>query len=471
MRKVRRRRMPLALQISLSMVAVAVLTALIAGVVGTALIRNAATETAKANLAGQADVVAAQLSDSGGNGQRVGLGKVQQILTGQGIAVVRVGPRGRQTSGDDRAKRAATEAGVVPAASLSATVLVDGVSLLVESRAVDGGAVALVAPLDVAAATRGTLQRRVLLALGIGVIAAAVAGWLFARLATRTLRRTAAAAQAMSSGDRGVRVAVGGSAEVAEVATAVNGLADALARSEAGQRDFLAAVSHDLRTPLAGIAGQADALADGIVPAAEVPQVALTIRAEASRMERMVSDLLDLARLGSSTLRIEPVPVDLAGLLRGMADVWSARCHAAGVPLQVLLPADPVVVHTDPRRLRQVLDGLAENALRLLGPGLPLVLELSTAPGVAVLQVRDGGPGLAPEDYPVAFDQGVLNERYRGRRPVGAGLGLGLARQLVERLGGSIAATPAPEGGVAMTIRLPRPTGNPGPITAPIPSG
>src|SRR6476620_8806841 len=124
--KVRRRRMPLALQISLSLV-----------------------------------VVAAQLSDSGGNGQRVGLGKVQQILTGQGIAVVRVGPRGRQTSGDDRAKRAATEAGVVPAASLSATVLVDGVSLLVESRAVDGGAVALVAPLDVAAATRGTLQRRV----------------------------------------------------------------------------------------------------------------------------------------------------------------------------------------------------------------------------------------------------------------------------------------------------------------------
>ena len=463
--------MPLALQISLLMVAVAVLTALIAGVVGTALIRTAATETARANLAGQADVVAAQLSDATGtNGQRVGLGKVQQILTGQGIAVVRVGPRGRQTSTDARAKQAATEAGVTPGASVSATVQVDGVSLLVESRPVDDGAVALVAPLDVAAATRGTLQRRVLLALGIGVVAAAVAGWLFARLATRPLRRTAAVAQAMAAGDRGVRVTVGGPAEVAEVATAVNGLADALARSEAGQRDFLAAVSHDLRTPLAGIAGQADALADGIVPAAEVPQVAQTIRAEASRMERMVSDLLDLARLGSSTLRIEPVPVDLAGLVRGMADVWSARCHAAGVILQVFLPADPVVVQTDPRRLRQVLDGLAENALRLLGPGRPLVLELSTSPGVAELQVRDGGPGLAPEDYPVAFDQGVLNERYRGRRPVGAGLGLGLARQLVERLGGSIAAAPAPEGGVAMSIRLPRPAQDAGPTTAPIPA-
>ena len=73
-----------------------------------------------------------------------------------------------------------------------------------------------------------------------------------------------------------------------------------------------------------------------------------------------------------------------------------------------------------------------------------------------VLQVRDGGPGLAPEDYPVAFERGVLHDRYRGKRPGGAGLGLALAHSLVERLGGTITAGPAPEGGAAMTIRLPR---------------
>jgi signal transduction histidine kinase len=114
-----------------------------------------------------------------------------------------------------------------------------------------------------------------------------------------------------------------------------------------------------------------------------------------------------------------------------------------------------LVVNTDARRVRQVLDGLAENALRLLGPGQLLVLHLGAEDRWAVLQVRDGGPGLAPEDYPVAFDQGVLHERYRGRRPTGAGLGLALANNLIGRLGGTIVASPAAEGGVAMTIRLP----------------
>jgi signal transduction histidine kinase len=451
------------------MAAVAVLTALIAGVVGTALVRTAATATARETLAGQADVVAAQLSDSAvGSGQRIGLGKVQQILAGQGISVVRMGPRGRVQNSDDRAEQAVADAGVAPGATVSTTVTVDGTALLVEARPVNDGAVALVAPLDIGAATRASLQRRVLLALGIGVLTAAVAGWVFARLATRPLRRTAAAAQAMAAGDREVRVQVGGPAEVAEVATAVNGLADALARSEAGQRDFLASVSHDLRTPLAGIAGHADALVDGIVPADEVGQVGMTIRAEAARMERLVSDLLDLARLGSSSFTVEPVPVDLVELLRGMAEVWSARSHAAEVVLHVVTPSGQVLVHTDPRRLRQVLDGLAENALRLLGPGQPLVLELSVEPGAAVLQVRDGGPGLAPEDYPVAFEPGALHARYRGRRPVGAGLGLGLAGQLVARLGGTIEAAPAPEGGAAMTLRLPLPVVQGDPATGPI---
>ena len=341
--------------------------------------------------------------------------------------------------------------------------------MLVESRPVNRGSVVLVAPLDVTAAVSAGLQRRVLLALAIGVGVAVAAGLVFAGLLSRPLRRTAAVANAMAAGDRAARVAVGGPAEVAEVATAVNDLADAVAHSEARQKTFLTSVSHELRTPLAGIAGQADALVDGIVPAGEVADVARTIRAEAARMERLVSDLLDLARLGADTFTVDLQPVDVGDLVRTMAAVWQVRCAAAGVALECTVPAEPVLARTDPRRLRQVLDGLAENALRVLPAGRPLILQVTagTRAGgpAAVLQVRDGGPGLAPEDYPVMFEQGVLHDRYRGSRPVGAGLGLALAAQLVDRIGGTIQAAPAPEGGVAMTITLPWFPVDPEPVT------
>jgi signal transduction histidine kinase len=112
-----------------------------------------------------------------------------------------------------------------------------------------------------------------------------------------------------------------------------------------------------------------------------------------------------------------------------------------------------VIATTDPRRIRQVLDGLAENALRVTPAGANLTMSL-TAPTITI-QVRDGGPGLAPEDYAVAFQPGVLNHKYRGRRPVGSGIGLALAHGLVTRLGGTLTAGPAPEGGAAFTIVLP----------------
>jgi signal transduction histidine kinase len=125
------------------------------------------------------------------------------------------------------------------------------------------------------------------------------------------------------------------------------------------------------------------------------------------------------------------------------------------VRLSVSAPAGPVPVLADARRLRQVVDGLAENALRVTPGGAPMVFSLSVSGSGAQLSVRDGGPGLAPEDYPVAFERGVLNARYRDRRPVGSGIGLALVHGLVTRMGGTLTAGPAPEGGAAFTITFP----------------
>ncbi|GFJ90720.1 hypothetical protein Prum_043620 [Phytohabitans rumicis] len=124
--------------------------------------------------------------------------------------------------------------------------------------------------------------------------------------------------------------------------------------------------------------------------------------------------------------------------------------------LRVSLPAEgQIPAFTDPGRIRQVVDGLLENALRILPSGAPLVLAAWAQPDAAVLEVRDGGPGLTDEDLAVAFERGALRQRYEGVRKVGSGLGLALAAGLVRRLGGTIEAGHAPEGGARFTVTLP----------------
>ena len=450
-------RTTLAVRVTLLVVVVAVLVAVIAGVVGVLAVRRTLLDVTTQALADRADVIAAVVAADPAATGRV-LPAATGVFADQNIAVITVSSDGSITGTDPAAVRAARQAGVGQVAtgqSVAGSAAIGGRLLLVQARPTPSGGFALVVPADVATATRQTLERRLLWAIAAGLIAAILVGLLVARLVSTPLRRTAVLARAMGAGSRDLRAPVDGPREVAEVAVAVNELADALQHSESRQRDFLTSISHELRTPLAGISGQADALADNLVPPAEQAQVGRSIRGEAARLERLVSDLLDLARLGADTFRLELTATDLTALLGDMARVWQNRCEATGVVMIVRLPAGPVVTSTDARRVRQVLDGLAENALRVLAPGQPLVLALGVVDGWAVLQVRDGGPGLAPGDYPVAFERGVLHERYRGRRPGGAGLGLALAHSLIVRLGGTIAAMPAPEGGVAMTIRLP----------------
>ena len=260
----------------------------------------------------------------------------------------------------------------------------------------------------------------------------------------------------MSGPQRNGTVTIAGqSVQIQQGTLSVTTLANALAYSEARQREFLLSVSHELRTPLTAVTGFAESLADGVVSGDEVPEVGRVIGQEAGRLNRLVSDLLDLARLGADDFRLDIADVDLVSLVGESAQVWHARCAAASVEFALEAPSHPVPVRTDPRRLRQVVDGLAENALRVTPAGAPLVLSLRLAPGAAVLEVRDGGPGLSASDYERAFERGVLNARYEGVRPVGTGIGLALVHGLVTRMGGGIEAGPAPEGGARFTVSLP----------------
>ena len=447
------RRSSLAVRVTAICLAVAGVMAIVAGLISTRLVVSTAADLTRQTMSDQADVVAGQLAES-----KLGIGRAITILQGQGISVVTRRPNGNLAGGDPAAVRAARSAGferITPDAPLHASVEQDGDTLLVEARAVDQTGFALVRKAAVAKGTSRDLVANIVFALGMGLLVSAAAGLLLARRLSKPLRRTASVAASMSQGRRDLRAPVEGPSEVAEVARSVNELADALGRSESRQRDFLLSVSHELRTPLTAVLGFAESLADGVVTGDDVPGVGRVIGQEANRLDRLVSDLLDLARLGAADFRLDITEVDLGALVADAAQVWQARCDAAGVPFRLELPMEQLTVATDPRRLRQVIDGLAENALRMTPTGRPIVLALTAGQGTAILQVRDGGPGLSEEDYAMAFDRGTLHARYQGSRPVGIGIGLALVHGLVTRMGGTITAGPAPEGGAGFTVTLP----------------
>jgi len=337
---------------------------------------------------------------------------------------------------------------------VSQRTLVNGRLSLVEGRPVgDGDGVVLTAP--AATGTAWAVLKGLWLPLGAGLLAGVLAGVLLARRLTRPLRNAAIAAARIRAGDHAVRVPVEDPPEVADLALALNELAGALAVSEARQREFLLSISHELKTPLTTLRGYAEALADGVVQENETAPVGKTMLAEADHLARLIDDLLALARLDAVDFPLQIAVVDLVPVVRAVQDAWQPRCTAHGVPLVVKVPDAALTVTTDAGRVRQVIDGLLENALRVVPPGRPIVVELTRGAQGAVVQVRDGGPGFTDDDLAVAFERGALHQRYLGVRKVGSGLGLALAAGLVRRLGGTISAGHAPEGGAALTVILP----------------
>ena len=430
-------------RLALAMAAVAVVSALLAGVLVAPLLSGAREEAVRAPLARQADLLA-RLPRLTLRSDR--LDRVTEVsgLTIGVVTAARVSGAGTALTPDEVARLRA-------GGSVSTSGELDGVPVLVEARpARNGGAVVLAADVASADDALTSVRRRVVLALALGsLVALALAAWLARRLAA-PLTQTATAARRLAAGERGVAVPTSGPAEVVAVAEALGQLDAALTSSEERQRRFLLTVSHELRTPLTAVRGYAEGLADGTVPPEDAREVGATLVGEADRMAGYVADLLALARLEADDFRIAVADVDLAALVTGTAEAWQSRARSAGVTVTAQ-PA-PAVVRADPDRLRQVLDALLDNALRVTPRGGTVVL----ASRAGTVEVRDSGPGLAPDDLAVAFDPGVLHERYRGTRPSGGqGLGLAIAAGLVRRMGGTIAADVAAEGGAVFTITLP----------------
>jgi two-component system sensor histidine kinase BaeS len=439
--------------------AVVLATAAVGSIAAVLLVQRANDAAATRSLSAMADV--AQSLATLAASPEMGLARARRALAGVQVqvAVVRSETaRGTVVAGDPLPRRLLTDAmlaQLLAGQDVSLRVPDDDGPVFLEGRATEAGAIVLAQRRNDAVALGQDALTRLRWAFAAVALLSVLVGWAMSRRVTTPLRRMADAAADLAAGSRDVAVPETGPAEVAAVGTALNELARSLAHSEARQREFLLSVSHDLRTPLTAVTGYAESLADGVIPADGVADIGRIVGAEAARLDRLVSDLLDLARLDAHEVSLTLVPVDLAGLLASAEPVWRRRCEAVGVVFGLEPPSAPLVVTADPDRLRQAVDGLVDNALRATPAGQPLIVGARPERGYAVLEVRDGGPGLAPEDFPVAFERSVLHERYRGVREVGTGLGLAIVARIVARHGGTVAARPAPEGGACFAITLP----------------
>ncbi|HEY1484809.1 MAG TPA: histidine kinase dimerization/phospho-acceptor domain-containing protein [Micromonosporaceae bacterium] len=439
----------------------ALISVLVTALVAFPLSIRAANSQARSALAEKATIAEALLARGGGaNRPEVDV----RLLRNQHIDIYLIR--------NGRPDRAGLPPRVVAAIASGQSVrnakgIVDGRGVLIEGRVLPDGAAGgikstgngVVLTQTRAAAIGASVAIRLGLALLAGLIAGGLAGALLARRLARPIRNAAVAAARLSAGDRTVRVTPEPPAEVEDLAHALNDLGAALAVSEGRQRDFLLSISHELRTPLTSLKGYAEALSDGVVGPDEARKAGQTMLVEAGNLERLVTDLLSLARLEAADFPVETVPVELIQLANDVLGAWSGRWAANGLVAHLELPDVPVIVYTDPGRLRQVIDGLLENALRVVPAGAPIVLAVRgpnpAAPHHGFIEVRDGGPGFTDSDLAVVFERGALYERYRGTRKVGSGLGLALAAGLVRRLGGGIEAGHAPEGGARFTVAMP----------------
>jgi two-component system sensor histidine kinase BaeS len=279
---------------------------------------------------------------------------------------------------------------------------------------------------------------RLLVAAVIALLAATGVAFFLARRLSRPLGELASSARSLARGGGDV-IAVNPSdpAEVADVKEAFGGMARDLSSAREREKSFLLSVSHELRTPLTAIRGYGEALADGT--ATDARKAGAVVVRESQRLERLVQDLMDLARFESGEFSVHAVGVDLATVASDVVDSLQPTAEEAGVTL-TSTGSGSKRVQTDPDRVHQMVANLIENALRVTPRGGSVTVEVSDAS----IAVQDSGPGLDGEDLERAFERFYLWRKYRGDRPVGSGLGLAIVAELAHRLGAKIGVQAAP---------------------------
>jgi signal transduction histidine kinase len=461
-------------RLALALGLTAALSLAAAAVITFGLVRRYTQDQAIADLHRVAEATAAEASGEEFAVDPTRVRPLRRVAEATGNYFAVVGPRGGVSGGEPLAIAIGEAIDVSPALTgtvTDGTVTVSGskyayVVVPVQPKARAAGLLRAVILARRVGLTRDAwlpILTRVLMAAGIAALLGALAATLLARRLARPVQEVAEATARVASGDLAARVPVEGDDELADLGRSFNRMASALDEARRREGEFLSNVSHELRTPLTAIRGYVEALDEGAVhDEAGRTEAVRVIKTETTRLERLVSDVMDLARVGTPAFRLAVSRADVGAVLAQAVDGHRAEAEAAGVSLDVAV-AGPIAIETDPDRVRQIVTNLVENAIRVTPRGGKIALAASEAPGWALIDVSDDGPGIPPEHVPHVFERSYLRnvanggpgEPPAGLAP-GSGLGLAIVRELVHALGGKIDVASEPGRGTTFRIALPR---------------
>jgi len=323
----------------------------------------------------------------------------------------------------------------------------------------------------VVTAAAGELTRRLLEAGGAALIVAMLLILLISRSLTRPLTELAGAAEDIAAGNYSRRVRIRGHDEIGMLGAAFDRMAEAVERARKIQREFLANVSHELKTPLTSLIGFSQALIDGsLTNEAERARAATIVHEESERVLRMAQELLDLARVEGGSISMHITAVDLGGLLQQELELVRPRALKRRLELNLALPPGLPPVAADPERLHQILDNLLDNAVKYAPEGTPIQISaLSNISGVEVVVANATGPH--QPDPERLFERFYRADPSRSAAAGGVGLGLAISKELAMAMRGKLWADLGPDHDLKLHLLLPAaaksaPAEDPAPVPA-----
>jgi len=347
------------------------------------------------------------------------------------------------------------------------------IGLSIQTRAFVGGliaaTVALLNVLIVAQAMFISTSHDLKLLVAIVVFSAVITGFfslLVARSVSRRLQPIRESIGSLASGDLGTRISVSGEDELSALASDINTLARKLQAADEQRtaldrerRELTAAISHDLRTPLASLRAMVEALDDGVVDDAEgVSRYYGTMKREIDRLSRMIEDLFELAQIDAGALRLNRASVDIREIAADVADAMQVQAKRSEILITLKCGDKVAPLSVDGARIERALANLVRNAIEHTPRGGQVDVLVAQRNGLVELSVSDDGPGIAPEDLPHVWNRFYRGEKSRRRADEnadGAGLGLAIVRGIVEAHGGAAAVESSTERGATFTMRLP----------------